>query len=448
MTDVTREVVQYALGSRWADLPPVVQHEARRLFLNWVGCAIGGSSHPAVAAAHAALGEIAGPPQATVLGLGTRTDIAHAALLNGLSASAHAFDDTHLPTVAHPTAPAAAALLALAERAPVSGAAFLHALILANELQCRLSNALVVAPAHCHVGFYMSGITGAFGVAAGAGRLIGLDPQQMIWALGIGAAQASGFRATHASMSSGFVPGHAARCGLVAALMASRGFTCSEHFLEGRNGFADVFGAPAHLAALTDRLGEHFECMAVACKPYPAGVFIHPVIEACLALRAQAGVEPETIQHVALRVHPLALGLTGKPEPRHAYDAQVSVYHWAAAALVRNAAGLREASDASVGDGAIVAMRRCINASEDASLRGDEAHATATLRDGTTRHVHVDHCLGSAARPLTDGDLEAKFLAQVADVVPLATAKRLIDACWNLPAAADVSRVAPGIWGR
>lgn len=448
MTDVTPEVVRYALASRWSDLPPAVQHEAKRAFINWVGCALGGASHPAVAAAHAALAEVAGPPQATVLGRGALIDIAHAALLNGLSASAYAFDDTHLPTVAHPTAPAAAALLVCAERQLIAGAAFLHALVLANELQCRLSNALVVAPAQCHVGFYMSGITGAFGVAAGVGRLIGLDAQQLIWALGIGASQASGFRATHASMSSGFVPGHAARCGLVAALMASRGFTCSEHFLEGRNGFADVFGAPAHLAALTDGLGERFECMAVASKPYPAGVFIHPVIEACLALRAQEGVEPATIELVALRVHPLALGLTGKLEPRHAYDAQVSLYHWAAAALVRKAAGLREASDACVTDADVVAMRRRISASEDASLRGDEAIATLTLRDGTTRRVHVEHCLGSAARPLTDRELEAKFLAQVVDVVPQARALQLIDACWNLPAAADVSRIAPGIWGR
>ncbi len=448
MLDVTREVVRYALDSHWSDLPSAVQHEAKRAFLNWVGCAVGGSSHPAVAAGHAALADIAGPPQATVLGLGARTDIAHAALLNGMSASAHAFDDTHLPTVAHPTAPAAAALLALAERQPISGADFLHALVLANELQCRLSNALVVAPAHCHVGFYMSGITGAFGVAAGAGRLLGLDAQRMTWALGIGTAQASGHRATHASMSSAFVPGHAGRCGLVAALMATRGFTCPEHFLEGRNGFADVFGAPAHLPALTDRLGDHFECLAVASKPYPSGVFTHPVIEACLALRAQAGVEPATIERVELRLHRLALGLTGKPEPRDGYDAQVSIFHWAAAALVRNAAGLREASDAAVSDAEIVAMRRRISATEDASVQGDEAIATATLRDGSTRRVHIEHCLGSAARPLTDGALEAKFRAQLVEVVPPARVQSLIEAIWNLPAAADVSRIAPGIWGR
>ncbi len=447
MSDVTLAVAQYALRSRWSDLPPAVQHEAQRIFLNWLGCALRGSRHPAVASAQAAIAEFAGSAQATILGRGLRMDIASAALLNGLSASAYAFDDTHLDTIAHPSAPSGAALLALAERQPVCGTDFLHALILANEIQCRLSKALAVAPAKCHVGFYMTGITGAFGVAAAVGKLLGLTEQQMIWAMGIGAAQASGFRATHASMASGFVPAHAGRCGLVAGLMAAKGFTCSDQFLEARNGFADVFASPAHLAALTGRLGEHFECMGVAAKPYPAGVFIHPAIEACLTLSSTAGIAANAIERVRLQVHPLGVGLTGKREPQSAYDAQVSIYHWAAAALVKKAAGLDEASDACVADPTIIAMRNRVVVDVDDSLRADEAIASVEMRDGTTRRVHVPHCLGSAARPMSDHDLEVKFLAQATDVLPRPRAQQLVDTCWSLHSAADVSRAASGIWG-
>ncbi|MFM9888411.1 MAG: MmgE/PrpD family protein [Burkholderiales bacterium] len=447
MTDVTRAVARYALRSRWSDLPPAVQHEGKRIFLNWLGCALRGSGHPAVASAEAAIAEFAGPPQATVLGRGIRMDIASAALLNGLSASAYAFDDTHLDTIAHPSAPSGAALLALAERRPLSGKDFLHALILANEIQCRLSKALAVAPAKCHVGLYMTGITGGFGVAAAVGTMLGLSEQQMIWAMGIGATQGSGFRATHASMASGFVPAHAGRSGLVAALMAAKGFTCTDQFLEARNGFADVFAGQAHLAALTDQLGEQFECMSVAAKPYPAGVFIHPAIEACLTLSTSEGIAPNAIERVQLQVHPLGVGLTGKREPQGAYDAQVSVYHWAAAALVNKAAGLPEASDAAVADPSIVAMRRRIVVNADTSLHANEAIVTAEMQDGTTRRVHVPNCLGSAARPMSDRDLEGKFLAQAIDVLPRPRAEQLVDTCWNLHSAADVSRAAPGIWG-
>ena len=448
MTDVTRQLARYVSGSRWSDLPEQVQHEAARAFLNWVGCAMRGSEHPAVDSALAAVSEISGPPQATVLGRGARLDMTHAALINGLSASAYAFDDTHLMSIAHPTAPAAAALLALAECRHISGTEFLHALILANEIQCRLSNALAVAPAHCHVGLYMTGLTGAVGVAAAVGKLLRLDERHLVWALGIGATQGGGFRATHASMCSGYVPAHAGRNGLLAGLLAARDFTCTENILEARNGFADVFGTPANLAALTDGLGEHYECMGVAAKPYPAGCFIHPSIEACLELAQSGASDVKQIERLDLTVHPLALGLTGKTEPQHAYDAQVSVYHWAAAVLSHRAAGLRQTTDECVRDPRVIALRKRVKATVDETLGPDEAKATLTLKDGRTLQAHIGHCLGSAARPMSDAEIERKFLDQVDGILSAARAGQLTEQCWSIASAEDVSRVAPGIWGK
>jgi 2-methylcitrate dehydratase PrpD len=446
MTDVTRQLARYASESQWSDLPHEVQREAVRAFVNWVGCAIGGSTHPAVDSALAAVSEIAGPPQATVLARGKRLDVVHAALLNGLSASAYAFDDTHLTAIAHPTAPSVAALLALAEGRRVGGTDFLLALILANEIQCRLAAALAVAPGRCHVGLYMTGITGGVGVAAAAGRLLHLDERRLIWAMGIGATQGGGFRATHASMCSGYVPAHAGRNGLLAALLAAKDFTCTENALEARNGFTDVFGAPANLAALTERLGEHFECMKVAAKPYPAGCFIHPSIEACLQL-ARSGVQADQIERLDLKVHRLALGLTGKAEPQHGYDAQVSVYHWAAVVLRYGAAGLPQASDECVRDPEVVAARTRVHPVVDETLGPDAADATLTLKNGRTLRAQVRDCLGSAARPMSDAQIEKKFLDQAADMMPHGRAKQLAEQCWNIASAADVGRAAPGVWG-
>ena len=447
MEDVTRQLAQYVVRSRWSDVPQEVRHQAARSFLNWTGCAIRGSVHPAVDSALAAISEISGPAQATVLGRGVRMDMTNAALLNGLSASAYAFDDTHLKSIAHPTAPAAAAMLSLAERRPISGTEFLHGLVLAIEIQCRLSNALAVPPAHCHVGLYMTGITGAAGVAAAVAKVLGLDERRIKWALGIGAAQGSGFRATHASMCSGYVPAHAGRNGLLAGLLAAKGFTGTENILEARNGFADVFGAPADLSAVTDRLGEHYECMLVAAKPYPAGVFIHPSIEACLTLARSGKVPAEQVQRAALRVHSLALGLTGISEPKHAYDAQVSVYHWAAAVLVHGAAGLEQATDECVQDPRVISLRRRVEATIDETLGPDEAIAVLTLQDGSVRRAHIGPCLGSARRPMSDAQIERKFLQQVEDIVSAPRARQLAEQCWNIASAADVSQIAPGIWG-
>lgn len=447
MPGIAAQLARYVTAARWADLPKHVQHEAVRAFVNWVGCAIGGATHPAVNSALAALSEISGPPQATVLARGKRMDMVHAALLNGLSAGAYAFDDTHLASIAHPTAPSVAALLALAETRQTGGPEFLLSLVLANELQCRLACALAVPPAQCHIGLYMTGLTGGIGVAAAAGKLLRLDERRLVWAMGIGAAQGSGFRATHASMCSGYVPAHAGRNGLLAALLAAKDFTCTEDALDARNGFADVFGAPANLAALTDRLGEHFECMNVAAKPYPAGCFIHPSIEACLEL-SQAVVKADDIERLDLKVHRLALGLTGKPEPLHGYDAQVSVYHWAAAALIHRAAELPQASDECVRDVQVAALRKRVHPQVHESIAPDEAQATLTLTNGRTLQRHIRGCLGSAARPMSDAQIERKFLRQAEQILPPQRAQELAEQCWGIASAQEVGRIAPGVWGK
>lgn len=148
----TRQLARFVHQSQWSDLPATVQHEAVRAFVNWVGCAYGRASHPAVDSAFATLEGLSSSGPCTILCRGRRLEPLSAALLNGLSVSAHAFDDAHLQTVAHPSAPTVAALLAHAQQHPVSGTDFLHALILSNEIQCRLSCALAVPPASYDMG--------------------------------------------------------------------------------------------------------------------------------------------------------------------------------------------------------------------------------------------------------------------------------------------------------
>src|SRR6188472_1062034 len=128
--EVTRTLAQFLVNHKPADVPEKVRHEAARSFLNWVGCAVGGSRHDTVERALAALGPFSGPRQATVLGRQDRLDIMLAALMNGTTSHTFDFDDTHLRTVIHPSGPVASAILALAETQPVTGEAFLHAFVL------------------------------------------------------------------------------------------------------------------------------------------------------------------------------------------------------------------------------------------------------------------------------------------------------------------------------
>jgi 2-methylcitrate dehydratase PrpD len=185
--DVTRKLARYIVEAKYDDLPLNVRKEGVRTLLNWVGVAIGGSHQPAVNIAVSALTPFSGPPQASLFGRRERFDILNATFLNGVASHILDFDDTHLKTIIHPAGPVVPAILALAEFQPVNGRDFLNALVLGIETECRIGNA--VYPNHYDIGWNITGTTGVFGGAAAVGKLLGLNEQQMVWALGLAASQ-------------------------------------------------------------------------------------------------------------------------------------------------------------------------------------------------------------------------------------------------------------------
>jgi 2-methylcitrate dehydratase PrpD len=422
------------------DLPGPVRHEALRALLNWLGCAIGASRHDTVERAIAALGPFAGAPQATILGRNERFDILHAALLNGMTSHTFDFDDTHLKTIIHPTGPVASALLALAEHMPVGGEEFIHAFALGTEVECRIGNA--VYPSHYDVGWHITGTAGVFGAAAAAGRLLGLGEQQLVWALGIAATQASGLREMFGSMCKPLHVGLAARNGLQAALLARQNFTSAAQPIEGRRGFANVLATERDLSRITDRLGATWELADNSYKPFACGVVVHPVIDGCVQLRDEHHLTAAAIEAIELTVHPLVLELTGKKAPRSGLEGKFSVYHSAAVAIVDGAAGQAQYSDARVADPAVVTLREHVRAVVDPKLSEDAAHVRIRLRDGRTLERQVAHALGSLGNPMRDRDLEAKFRGLCAPILGADASEGIIAACWKLEANADSGSLA------
>lgn len=418
-----------------------------RSFVNIVGCAVGGARHPAAELAFEVTREFAGAPVATLLGRGRLVDALSAAYLNSLAASAHAFDDTHLSTVLHPAAPVSGALLALVDRQAaaggpaISGQAFLEALTLGIEIQCRLGAALLLPPAEGQVSWYASGIAGGVSAAAACARLLGLSAEQTRWALGIAGNQASGFRQTHGSMCTSFVPGHAARCGLHSALLAARGFTGSDAALEGANGYFDVFAHRAHPASAIADLGEIWHVLDNAFKPYPCGIVIHPVLDACLALTADRVFEAGAVKQIRARVNPLCLTLCDRPAPADSQWAQVSVQHWLAASLSRGKAGLAEGADACVLDPKVVALRGKVVATGDPAIDRDAGTVEVELTSGEILTESIAHCRGSRDRPMSDDELSEKFLGQVAPELGEDKASALLEICWAVADAPDMAAV-------
>jgi 2-methylcitrate dehydratase PrpD len=332
------------------------------------------------------------------------------------------------------------AVLALAERTPVNGRDFLHAFMLGIEVACRVG--LAVYPWHYARGWHITGTAGTFGAAAAAGKLLGLDEQRMTWALGIAATQAAGLREMFGSMCKNLHGGRAAQNGLNAALLARNGFTSSEHALEAPRGFAHVLGEAPNLAAITDGLGTTFEVLQNTYKPFPCGVVIHPVIDGCATLKSLHEIPDADIRRIALRVNPLVLELCGRKTPATTSEAKLSVYHSAAAALLRGRMTELEYAVSYVADPEVVALRDKVIATADAAIREDEADVVIEFADGKTLHHHVDYVVGSTHRPMSDADIEAKFRRLAAPVLPPVAVDQLIAACWGINDSNDAAGLA------
>ena len=432
---VTRQLANYILTSRPDDIPADVRHEARRALINYVGCALGGSNHAAVDIAIKALGPFFGAGEASVLGRTERADALHAALLNGISSHVHDFDDTTPKNYMHPTSPMASALFAYASVHPMSGKDFEHAFVLGFETGSRVANS--VYPAHYDVGWHITGTAGVFGAVAAVGRPMGLTEQQMVWAIGLAAAQAAGIREMFGSMGKAFHPGRSAQSGYMAAVLAKNGFTGGEYGLEGPRGFAAVQAAKYDLSKITDGLGQEFDLRENTYKPFPCGIVIHPTIDACIQLRNEHDIRPEEIEAVRLRVAPLVKDLCDKKDITRGLEGKFSAYHAAAIGLVRGKAGLGEFTNEAVNDPAIKVVREKVTSEGDPSVSEDGVLVELTLKSGRVLTKSLEHSLGNLKRPLSDAQLEDKFRDQ-ATMLTAAQIDQLIRMCWNIDEVGDV----------
>lgn len=436
--DVTHTLAKFLVASRYEDLPRAVVHEASRALLNWLGCAIGASHHETVNNAVAALQPFFGPAQAQLLGRREKADALRAALINGISSHVLDFDDTHARAV-HVSAPVWPALLAFGEWKGATGAELIHAFVLGVETEVRVG--LSVFPEHYTQGYHITGTAGVFGAAAAIGKLLKLNEQQMVWALGIAATQSAGLREMFGSMCKSFHPGSAAHNGFAAALLAQQNFTSAPAGIEGKVGFARVMSSQFDPAVITEGLGKTYELSRNMYKPFACGLVVHAAIDGCLQLKRELGLRGDEIKRISLTVCPIVLELTGNKKPVDGLQGKFSVYHACAAAIVHGAALEAQFADAVVRDPAVIAVRDRIDATPDPTIRKLEARVSLELNDGRVFDKHVAHALGSTEHPMSDADLEAKFRGLVEGVIPSAQAANLIELCWKFPTLANAAQL-------
>ncbi len=432
---VTTPLAQFAVEWRWEDIPSAVRHEARRSLLNFFAVALGGCTDPTIDKAAAVLQRFSAGETATVIGRGERTDALNAVALNAMSANVYDFDDTHGPTIIHPTAPVAPVLLALAQTTPMTGAQWLLAFVLGIEVECRIGNA--ISPGHYGRGWHITSTCGVFGAAAAAGRALGLSTQQMTWAYGHASAQACGLVETLGTMSKSISVGNAARNGLLSALLAQADFDGPAAPLEGPRGFMQVTCDEPDYSLITHNLGNAWALSHNTYKPYPCGVVLNPVVEACLELQQNPALDLSCIQRIEVIGHPLLRQRTDRPNVQTGRQSQVSAQHAVPIVLKTGRAGLAEFSDHAVAQDDVQALGHKLCFSDDAALSIDAARVVITHHNGPTLTATISHARGCLAKPLTDRELEAKLRELCRHGRSGCAAEPLIDAIWSLEQASD-----------
>lgn len=400
---VTAEFARFVLDTTDAEFDDETRRAVRRSILDSLGVMIAGARHEAVNILLDTLREL-GTGTSTLVGRRERTDPITATLANGVMAHVLDWDDTILPTRLHPSCTLVPALLAIGERTDATVADLGPPLAIGFELQQRL--AMAAYPDYAERGWHGTGVVGGVGVAAAAGRLLGLDPGRMAHAFALAATGGAGITAVFGSMAKALNLGRAAASGIQSVLLAERGFTGITDVLDPGRGWLAQYAAQPATEALLEGLGRDWAIRRNGFKPYPCGVVAHAAIDAVLELRAASG--GAVLTSLDLVVSPEAMRLMGNPQPRTGLEAKFSVRYAAAAAWTNGEVSPGSFTDAAVGHSGVRAVMERITVRGSGEVAQEAAVANAKTNEQTLQ-VTVAHAQGTLERPMTDEELMDKF---------------------------------------
>lgn len=444
---LAHQLAERVVAIRDGRVPREILERAHVLLADYLGVTLGGAPEASSTTLRRGLAALGGRGDATVLGTRERLSAPHAALANGAAAHALELDDTHQGGSIHLGASVFSAVLAAAERTGASGDRVLRAAVGGYEVAARLAMALGPA-AHYRRGFHPTGTCGAFGAAAAAGAVEGLDAATIASALGIAGSQASGsmeFLADGA-WTKRLHPGWAATAGLHAAALAAAGFVAPTTIIEGRFGFLHAYSDDADVAAAAATDG--YELARTSVKPHACCRYMQGPIDAVLALRAAHRLTLQDVETV--QVGMLAAGVpivcdpaARKRRPTSVVDAQFSLPFGVATALAHGAAGPEAFHTSRLDDAELHRLMDRVAAVTDPELdavypRAWPAWVRITLRDGRQLEARVEHPRGDPENFPSAADLEEKVRDLAARALSPAAVDRLLVAWRSLPAAPDV----------
>jgi 2-methylcitrate dehydratase PrpD len=443
----TETLARWIVAAKYNEIPAAAIEQAKKSILDYLGTAAYGSTTPLGRIIIDFTREQGGNPQARVIATNIRTATTNAAFANGAAGHAEDFDDLggiggHPATVLTPT------VLALADELHLSGRDVLTAWVVGYEIGTRLSTNV-----HTDRDWHPTAIYGTMAAAAAASKLLGLDVQSTRMALGIAGSEAGGLRRNFGTMTKPFHPGQAARNGVIAAKLASRGFTADPDIIEGRQGYADNFGgAKCNIPAMTKFLGKVYflEEEGTRIKPWPCCGGNHQTLTGLLALckeKKLKAAEIEQVEHIGPNIP--CTGALLRTEVRQGLEGKFSLAYNISAAIIDGKVDYETFTDkrAAKGDLQAFMARVRISRSDDVVLRrphiadgNPEARLRVKMRDGRVHDVE----LGTAYHVTGDAVLD-KFRLNTEAVLGRERVARTIELVQRMEKLKDVAELMDAV---
>jgi 2-methylcitrate dehydratase PrpD len=458
----TRQLADFAADQFRSRTDPAVAAATRQSILDILGVSIAAVTEPAVRIVANTIMGRGGTPESSVIGTAVKVPAAAAALVSGTMAHALDFDDTHLPSVLHPSAAVVPAALAVAEAADSPGADIESAIAIGIEVTCRLGMAAYDPELRNSLfferGLHATSICGTVGSAVAAALLHGADSETVSNAIGIAASMGSGL--IEANRTGGTVKrvhcGWAAHSGITAAQLAAAGLTGPPTVLEGRFGFFEAFtGGFYDRPSLVGDLGDRWELLRLFTKPYPTNHFTHAGIDAAIELR-QNGLNPDSIRAIELGLpapvlRTIAEPIEGKAAPESGYHAKFSGPFTVAAALL-GGGGLGvsagDFSDDAVRDPKRLALAALVHCYADKQSTNGFPHQfpgvlSVETKGGARLEHRVTHTRGGPENPLTSDEVELKFRLNAEPHLGSVGASQVLEAVTGLPDTSSFLALVP-----
>lgn len=457
---LTKSVAEFIVSTKYEDVPADVIELGKKSILDGFGLSLAGSVSvmgPLVRKYAESFGT--SEMRASVIGTGMKAHPRLAAFVNGVSIHADDFDDTQLSAakdriyglLTHPTVSVLPPSFALCELGHRSGKDFMVAYHMGVEVETKINEA--ISPRHYDEGFHSTGTCGSFGSTAACARLRGLNVQQTVYAIGIGATEGGGFRDNFGSMTKPFQAGHAAENGTVAVDLAALGWTAANDILEAPLGFFQAEGGGFDPEAIVDKLGKPWTLAypGVSIKPHPSGSLSHPAMGEMLRLIKEYNIKAEDVEKVDVGAnHAMTTSLLHH-RPTTGLQGKFSMEFCMSILLLDHKAGLVEFQDKVVQRPDVQEMIKRVNfyvdpVAENAGLDKMTSLLKITLKDGKVITGRAEFAKGSPSNPMSYDEVADKFrgCAEFAKW-PTVKAESIIAAVKSLENLSDMSKLTPSL---